>query len=765
VAGNRKAFVEAIQTAANAAWDQKWDEAIAAYQRALEEFPRDASALLGLGMAYSGAGQLEAALDAYQRASELTPDDAALLERIGQTQEQLGRGKEAAEAYMASAECYLSQQQAVHLALERWQDAACACPDHVQAHAQLLHYYQRQGQIREAVGECLALARIYQAQGRIDHAVQVCEHALKLAPRAPEVLTVLGNLRYGEAAVEAEGEIIEERAEPQAATGEPAGPVTLDFVTPEVETVEDRGSPVAIARQKALTDLAESFFEEEIVTAPTAAPPRLSKAAIDALIGQAIDLQTKGKIEETIDAYEEVVKAGVEQPAIHFNLGLLYQDKLRFDDAIAQFEQSVPHPEYALGSHFALGECYRAKGRIDEALEHFIEVLKIVDLATVSREQADDLIQLYAHLADGYVAKGDRNQALEFTNSLVTFLSEQGWEDKIMQARQRLDAIAEEGPTLSLAEMLEIPGSERVLESVALSQEYAKRSMYYAALEECYSTLGQAPNYLPTHRQLGQVLLAMGKVEEAVAKFVAIADTYLAHGNVSRAVGMYKRALQLAPMDTVVRAKVIDVLVSHGEIEDALEHYLILAESYYNLAQIERAREMYQEALRLAPRGDPGRRWAVRILHKVGDIDLQRVDWKRAAGVYEQIRKIAPDDERARLMLMELYYRLGRPELAITELDGLLQLYREEGKTRRVFAILEDAVRERPDDIPLCTRLAQAHLDAGNVELALEHLDKLGDLQMNAGRTEDAKATIRAIIALNPPNVAAYRQLLDKISG
>jgi tetratricopeptide (TPR) repeat protein len=149
----------------------------------------------------------------------------------------------------------------------------------------------------------------------------------------------------------------------------------------------------------------------------------------------------------------------------------------------------------------------------------------------------------------------------------------------------------------------------------------------------------------------------------------------------------------------------------------------------------------------------------------VGDIDMQRVDWKRAIGVYEQIRKIAPDDERARLTLMELYYRFGRPELAIAELDDLLRIYREEGKTQRISAILEDAVRERPDDIPLYTRLAQAYLDAGDIDQALKHLDRLGDLQMNAGRPEDARATIRAIIALNPPNAVAYRQLLEQIGN
>lgn len=759
MAGNRKVLEEAMRDGANAAWDKNWDQATAAYRRALTEFPRHIGALTYLGLAYSGAGQLEAALDAYQRASDLAPDDPVLLEYIGKTQEQLGRGKAAAEAYLASAERYLSQQQAPHLALERWQDAARVWPDGVPAHVQLLQYYQRHGQIRQAVEECLALAHIYQAQGWNDYAVQICQHALKLAPHSPEVMAALDNLRFGErVTIEPGAEIPEEKPEPLAIIEEPAVLPTL-----ETEAVEERGSPVETTRRKALTDLAESVFEDEIARPPSAVAPRLSKAEIDALIGRAIDFQTRGKVEEAITAYEKVSEARVEQTAVHFNLGLLYQKQVRFDAAIAQLEIAVHHSEYALGSHFALGECYRARGHIDEALGHFIEVLKMVDLATVRREQADDLIQLYESLANGYIAKGEREQALEFTNSLVGFLGEKGWEDKVIQARQRLDALSEEGPTLSLAEMLAIPGSERILESVALSQEYVKRGMFYTALEECYYALERAPTYLPIHQQMGQVLMAMKKTNEAVAKFVVIADTYRTRGNVRQAIAVYQRALKVAPMDMAVRARLIDLLISHGEIDKALEHYLNLADSYYHAAQMDQARDTYQEALRLAPRGDPERNWAVRILHKIGDIDMQRVDWKGAIDIYEQIRDLAPDDERACLTLMELYYRFNRPDVGISKLDGLLKIYRESDKTGRIFAILEDAVRERAKDIPLRTRLAQAHLNAGHTEQALEHLDKLGDLLLEAGRAEDAKATIRAIIALHPPNIVAYQQLLDQL--
>ena len=155
-------------------------------------------ALTGLGLAYFNADQLEAALGPIQRASERTPDDPALHERIGQIQERLGQGQQAAAAYLVSADRYLSQPQSGHLAIERWHDAVRVWPESVQARVKLLQHYQRQGQAREAVRQCLILARIYSSRGRSDYALQVSEYASKLAPHDNEVSTVLDKLRRGE---------------------------------------------------------------------------------------------------------------------------------------------------------------------------------------------------------------------------------------------------------------------------------------------------------------------------------------------------------------------------------------------------------------------------------------------------------------------------------------------------------------------------------------------------------------------------------------
>ncbi|MBN1180280.1 MAG: tetratricopeptide repeat protein [Anaerolineae bacterium] len=753
MAGNREVYEQALNQGANFAWEQNWDGAIGAYTRALAEFPEDQAALSGIGLAYSGAGQLEDAIDAYHKATQLNAADPSLPERMAKALEQLGRPEEAANAYAQAADRYVAQGTP-NLALARWQDAVSAYHNHIPSHVRILQAYLSQQRKEEALTQYLVLAEVYHNNGQRDKAMELLQYALRMSPRNPDIMAMMDHLRYNE----------KEIAIAPPGTGS-LEPTTLGFdIGDDDEYGEDTGSPVEIALRKALTDLAETVFSEALPKTGPLVMRELSKPEIDAHIAKALDAQTRGNVEDAIASYEHVLKAGVIQSAVNFNLGLLYQQQLRFEEAIEQFEKAVEDPEYRLGSHFALGECQRARGRIDEALKHFIEVLKIVDMATVQREQVDDLIQLYGELARTYAAKGERDQAVEFLNSLIGFLGDKGWEDKVTQARERLNGVAHAGPILSLAEMLSVQAPESILESLGLAQEYMRRGLEDAAQDELDHAILLAPTYLPIHRQMGEVLLSLGKAEAAVAKFVTIADLYHVRGNFSQAAAMYERALSLAPMNITLRAKLIDLLVTHGEIDRALEQYLALADTYYQMAQLDRAREKYNEALQLAPRGDPEHRWAVRILHRIGDIDIQRVDWRRAMSVYEEIRSTAPDDEKARLTLVDLYYRFGQSAQAIGEIDGLVQALRESGKSQKIIPVLEQIALDHDRDIPIRTRLTQAYLNARDIEGALKQLDTLGDLQLEAGRTQDAIKTIQMILRLNPPNPEPYQALLAQLT-
>jgi len=762
VVGKRNVFEDAMKRASNYAWDKQWSKAIVEYKRALAEFPDDLTALVSLGMAYLESRQLEKALSAYQKGSQLTPDDPLAWERVADVQERLGHLDEAAETYVAMANIYV-QRKAISKAIETWLRATRLAPDHLGAHLSLAVAYAKQGKAKAAARENLTLARILQKRGQTEKAIQKCRLALELDPRSAQAHATLEALRAGE------------RVEKVTLI-----PATIEIgeakgLEEEIEE-EEKGSPVDTARQKALMELAETLFEEHPVEDAGAdvtafvegrrareATPKLTQGQIDTLLGQAIDSQTRGAIDKAIANYSRLVEAEVDQPAIHFSLGLLLQEKAQLDEAIRELSLTTRHLEYGLASHFALGECYRAQGKIEDALEHFIEVLKIIDLQTVQRDQADDLIQLYDSLAESYTAKGDRDKAITFLDSLVDFLSGKGWQDKVMEARRRLDSMAEEGVTRSLAEILEVPGSEEVLASMAMSQEYMKRNMLLTAIEEIYRAIEMAPTYLPLHLRLAEVFVRQERLEEAIAKYMAVAEVYHMRGDERQAIGVYKQVLKMSPMDVNVRARMIDLLVIRGEMDQALEQYMSLADDYYQLAQIDKALEKFNEALYLASQASNERTWKVQILHKIGDINMQRVDWPRATEAYEEIKALFPDDEQVRAHLFDLYQKQGQIHKALAELRELVGYCEAKNQPQKALSILKDAVQLRPQEMSLRALLARVYIQQGMKREAIAELDALGEMQLEAGLRDEAVQTVEQIIALEPANVEAYCQLLDHI--
>jgi tetratricopeptide (TPR) repeat protein len=69
--GSREAYEQAMNAGHNAAWDQEWHLAVAAYGRAIREFPMDPEAHIHLGLGLFEIGRLEDALKIYSRASQL----------------------------------------------------------------------------------------------------------------------------------------------------------------------------------------------------------------------------------------------------------------------------------------------------------------------------------------------------------------------------------------------------------------------------------------------------------------------------------------------------------------------------------------------------------------------------------------------------------------------------------------------------------------------------------------------------------------------
>jgi len=765
VAEHRAQYEEALKRGHSYSWDQDWQNAITEFEQAIEAVTDEPAPYAGLGMAYFELGEFDKALENYKLAARHSRGDMIYLKHVADVQERLGQLTEAGQTYMAIGEIQLRRKK-LDEAVGNWLRAISLDPDLLGGHQRLAAVYRRQGLVNNAVREYLAMARIYHARGEAERALKMCSLALEMDPRNVDALTAVDLIRRGEELVlrddnqaMLDSQVLNETA---AAVQQMTSALETEPDTWELD--EEEGNLVESTYHIAQQQLAQEIFADEEMEAVATAvsDDTLGKLERDALLSQALDFQTRGMIEEAIDCFEKAVAGGFTSAAAQYCLGILYQQKLRLKQAIAEFTAALEDTAYRPASYYAIGEAYMLRSDTERAVGHFVAALKYLDLNTVSPENAWRVNEQYDYFANGLLSEAEPGKAMEFIRGLTEFLGTPGWEDRVNEARSRLDKLTPGDDTLILGEIL-TAGSLQVLESLHLSQEYAEQGKYDSAVEEAYRAIQLSPFYLAGHIQLADLMVRQERTQIAVEKYLTIGHTYRVRGDVNGAISNYERAVELSPMGMSNRTLLVEVLLRQGYIDRALEHYVVMGETYYNLAEMEKARETYLMALRLAPKGSAERNWRSHLLRAIADIDMQRLDWKRALAAYNELSTSDPDDDSVIMTLVDLFYKVGQPNSAMRTLDRHLVRLVRSGQGKRVKRILEEMVERHPAEAGLVDRLTRLYIHQGDEEKAIKVLDRLGEAQLDAGQDEQATETIQKILKLNPPNAASYRQMLRRM--
>ena len=82
-----------------------------------------------------------------------------------------------------------------------------------------------------------------------------------------------------------------------------------------------------------------------------------------------------------------------------------------------------------------------------------------------------------------------------------------------------------------------------------------------------------------------RLLIKEGRVQDAVEKFMLVAQLYSLRGDASAAIRLLSRVTQMAPMDLSIRGRLIELLTAQGRVDEAIQQYIDLAE-IYNLSLI-----------------------------------------------------------------------------------------------------------------------------------------------------------------------------------
>ncbi len=761
-------YQRAMNEGHSAAWDQDWKKAAAAYRQALQEFPDQPRALNSLGLALFQLGDLDEALRTYKHVAVLSRDDPVAFEKVAQISERLGDLPTAIEAAMRAAELFISQRE-VEKAMENWGRVTALNPEHALAHSRLALVHERLGHRQQAVTEYLAVASILQRSGKPDKAQELVVKALQLMPDSPEARQALSLLKTGQ--------ILPKPVRTKGGTA----PIAMSKVRQAQQPAQLSSSnmdPVVEARQKAMTELAEILFDYSD-DSPSAQERRGMAAIVRGTgqlslqqseqtrvvlhLGQAIDAQTRNQDAAAAEELERGLEAGFKHPALYFDLGYLRAHGDRVESAIRNLAHAIKHNEYGLAARLLMGDLLLKKGQLKDASLEYLQALQLADAATVPADKADDVRQLYEPLLESQQHQKDEDASRRLSDNIRSLLVRPDWRDQIHRTRENMPHSGDDGSTVPLAEVMLQAQSSGVIESMNRIHQLARAGSLRSAMDEAFDAVQHAPTYLPLHTLMADLLIKQGREPDAIAKLSVVAHAYSVRGEVNQASKLLRRLIQLAPLDLTARSRLIDQLLARGQVDEAINEYLELAEIYYRLAELDMARKTYTTALRVVQQTNADRAWNVQILQRMADIDMQRLDWKQAVRVYEQIRTLRPDDEGARRQLIELYMRMGQEQQAIAELDSFLTYLDSSHHRELAVPFLEGLVKEHPD-LGLYRRALAAQLHhAGRTREAVSQLDTLGESLLQSGKQKEAIEVITQILLMNPPNAQDYRRLLAQL--
>lgn len=747
MAGNRDAYEKYMSAGHDAAWDQDWPKAIQAYGQAVKEFEQDAEAQLHLGISLLRADRLNDALRTLDYAQQLAPEDPAAAEQAAEVLERMGRNKDASQKYAQVAESYLALRD-LDKAINNWERASSLTPGMTSVHAKLAQAYERINDRKRALRQYLILAYWFRRNNDGVRAMKAVERALKLDTRNSFALNSLNALRSG-------GELVMPPDDEATAnvTRHEEKRLDADFgLTDDSETVRrtegDPRGPVGEAINQAMNLLAAHVLESGLLDA----------TAADAL--QAMELQRQDARAEAITAYQRAV-GGLAHPALQMNLGGLLLQADQPEDSVRHLEVAMNLPELSIGAMHALGMAYTKMGKQKQASRYLVEALQKIDTQRNGASVAET-----GRIYEGMLqALNEANDELlsSINQRLLRTLTGKEWPARVSEMRGHLDEMLRTGGAGGVRDFLGSGGGDELADTVSRIDRYIREGRLLLAMDEAHQAVEDAPYYLPVHVRMAEIMVREGRLRQAINKYYTVAQSYIVRDDYDRAISILSEVLEMAPLDVSIRTILIDILESQGRHSEALMHYIQLGKNYKQLGNVDSAREALVMAQALAKRYNLDFDQQIAIKHQIADIDMTRLDVRRAQRTYEEILQLNAQDERAQRQLIDLMLSQGNAIEGIKRLDTLLGMYAKNRQVTPIVKTLEELTRLYPEEIGLRSRLAGIYRQMNRSADAMQQLDVLGELQLKSGLTQDAISTIKQILRLGPEKAEDYIQALRQL--
>jgi len=740
------------------------DDAIAAWEKAAQTIAEGQVYAL-LGDAYALKGDLNSALHSYRQAVALQPDNDVFLGRLGYVYGHLGQLDQALSAFKAASAQnakpgtiryyqqlgqYLAQINAYDLAIQAYQKALSILDDS-SLYWLIGQAYQKQRRWKEAEAayrKVLALDRwdpsghlglgsLYQDQGQFERAMAEYREALRLHAMAPMAYASLGELWYSQYGSQTAISNLTRLVGYRLGIG--------DAVS-ELAALEAKAGRI----DQALANDQRALDWHRIV-------PGYWQALADHQLAAGLWDEANMTLRQVLDLGQQ------EAAAAYAALAGLFRQQGRNGEALGHYWEAIRADPNNSSLRLGLGSLFEQLGQIDQALAQYQTALRLDPM------DSSTLVALGAY----YERQGRRDQAMNLYERALQlgggYDAHQALGDAYLTIGEVNQAIEHYHRAIQLS-----PGKGQ--SRVSLGAVYWQMGRKEEALDQYRQSIQFDPGFAPAYSALGASYTALGRWDEAEAIYQqAIAALpaqdfgYYQLGQLYEQIGQpelaeltYWKAITKLPTPQVALSQLglSRYLRRKGEWQAAEEALLAaiaaqptMADGYIQLASQHSSHGRWSEAegaLQMGLLINPG---SPELLDNLGDLYVRLGQIQKALETYQQALIINPSFLPASHSLATLYQGLG-------QLD--------EAK-----AWLDQARKIRPGDTTLLDSFANLYLAKGQLEealtVALKRADlapgeaqswmMLGDVYTALGHSEMALDAYQHATQIEPGNSSAWLSL------
>ncbi|MCU0290633.1 MAG: tetratricopeptide repeat protein [Thermoanaerobaculaceae bacterium] len=278
------------------------------------------------------------------------------------------------------------------------------------------------------------------------------------------------------------------------------------------------------------------------------------------------------------------------------------------------------------------------------------------------------------------------------------------------------------------------------------AEKLAARGKLDAAIKEYRRALEQAPNDTNTLNRLGDILVRVNRIDEAIDVYQQIAEHFAQDGFFLKAIAIFKKVNRLDPQRTGTYERLADLYFKQGLVVEGRQQLMTLADWFLRSRNIEQAVRIFRRLTELEPSNVQARAKLVDLLVQAGDPQAATTEID-ALGRFLLGRSMI--DEAIKLYHRAIELGPTNGDFVAPCIDAMLA----NGRVQPAMELAKKAIKATKSGYELRRAAARASAEAGDLDSARGYLEELmpeigertdiiqlyGDVMLRVGEAEEAK--------------------------